>query len=138
MTLRPMDENGDILPVSSSSRMCSGANAVGHLAFLRLKLYQGDWWEDEEEGCELLELLRRNRISNGNLSLLSSSLSNYLAETPGVVDIQGAEISLNNHLATYTCQLITEEDPVPFSSEMMRVYGRDLSCIALPIIEFLT
>ena len=119
MTLRPMDENGDILPVSSSSRMCSGANAVGHLAFLRLKLYQGDWWEDEEEGCGILELPRRNRISSGNLSLLSSSLSAYLAETPGVHDVQDADISLNGHLASYSCTLITGEGELPFSSELM-------------------
>ena len=119
MTLRSMDENGDILPVSSSSRMCSGANAVGHLAFLRLKLYQGDWWEDEEEGCGILELLRRNRISDGNLSLLSSSLSSYLAETPGVLDVQNADISLNGHQASYTCQLITGHEAVPFSADLV-------------------
>ena len=119
MILRPMDDTGDILPVSSASRMCSGADAVGHLAFLRLKLYQGEWWEDEEEGCNILELLRRNRISTGNLSLLSSSISSYLAETPGVLDIQDADISLNGHLATYSCTLMTGDGELPFSSDIM-------------------
>ena len=119
MTLRPMDENGDILQVSSSSRMCSGADAVGHLAFLRLKLYRGDWWEDEEEGFELLELLRRNRISSSNLSMLSSSLSSYLAQTPGVVDVRNAEITMNGHLASYSCQLITGDEAVPFSADLV-------------------
>ena len=119
MTLRPMDENGDVLPVSSSSRMCSGPSAVGSLAFLRLKLYQGDWWEDEEEGCGILELLRRNRISSGNLSLLSSSLSSYLAQTPGAMDIRNAEITMNGHLASYSCQLITEGEAVPFSADLV-------------------
>ena len=119
MTLRPMDDTGDILPVSSASRMCSGADAVGFLAFLRLKLYQGDWWEDEEEGNEILELLRRNRISSGNLSLLSSSISNYLARTPGVLDVRDADISLNGHVASYSCQLITEDGSLPFSAEMI-------------------
>ena len=119
MTLRPMDDTGDILTVSSASRMCSGADAVGFLAFLRLKLYQGDWWEDEEEGNEILELLRRNRISSGNLSLLSSSISAYLAETPGVLDVRDAAISLSGHVASYSCQLITGEGAVSFSSELM-------------------
>ena len=118
MTLRPMDDTGDILPVSFASKMCSGADAVGFLAFLRLKLYQGDWWEDEEEGCDILELLRRNRISSGNLSLLSSSISNYLAQTPGVLDVRDAEISLSGHVASYSCKLITGEGEIPFSSEL--------------------
>ena len=119
MTLRPMDDTGDILPVSFASKMCSGADAVGFLAFLRLKLYQGDWWEDEEEGCDILELLRRNRISSGNLSLLSSSISNYLAQTPGVLDVRDAEISLSGHVASYSCQLITGEKAVDFSASLL-------------------
>ena len=118
MTLRPMDETGDILPVSSVSRMCSGPSAAGILAFLRLKLYQGDWWEDESDGCEILELLRRNRISSGNLSLLSSSLSAYLAQTPGVLDVRDAEISISGHLASYSCKLVTGDGEAPFSAEL--------------------
>ena len=118
MTLRPIDDTGDILPVSSASKMCSGVDAVACLAFLRLKLYQGDWWEDEEEGNEILELLRRNRISSGNLSLLSSSLSAYLANTPGVLDVRDADISLNGHQASYSCTLITGEGSRSFSAEL--------------------
>ena len=86
------------------------------MAYLLMKLFRGDWWEDQEEGCEILELLRRNRISSGNLSLLSSSISAYLGKTPGVLDVQDAEISLDGHQATYTCKLITEEEPVSFST----------------------
>ena len=119
MTLRPTDDAGDIWPVSSSSRMVSGAEAVGRLAFLRLKLFQGDWWEDEGVGTDILELLRRNRITANTLSLLSSSISSYLAETPGVLDVRDADISLNGRIASYTCTLITGEGELSFSSELM-------------------
>ena len=119
MTIRPMDDTSDILPVSSATKMCSGADAVGFLAFLRLKLYQGDWWEDEEEGSEILELLRRNRISSGNLPLLSSSISNYLAQTPGVLDVRDADIAFNGHIASYSCKLITGEKTIDFSASLL-------------------
>ena len=118
MTLRPMNPAGDILPVSSASEMCTGPEAVGWLAYLLMKIFRGDWWEDFEEGCEILELLQRNRISSGNLSLLSSAISAYLGKTPGVLDVQDAEITLNGHQATYSCRLITSEETIPFSTEL--------------------
>ena len=43
MILRPVDASGDILPVSSSSDLLSGPEAVARLAAYKLSLLKGDW-----------------------------------------------------------------------------------------------
>ena len=46
MILRPVDENGDILPVLSSADLIRGAPATARLVKDRLELLSGDWWEN--------------------------------------------------------------------------------------------
>ena len=46
MVLRPVDENGDILPVLASASLLKGAEAVARLVKDRLELLSGDWWEN--------------------------------------------------------------------------------------------
>ena len=46
MRIRPVDQNGDVLPVLHASDMFSGSVAVAKLVEDRLNLYSGDWWEN--------------------------------------------------------------------------------------------
>ena len=45
MILRPVDSDGDVLPVLSTSDLFSGPEAVALLVKYRLSFLQGEWWE---------------------------------------------------------------------------------------------
>ena len=46
MILRPVDNNGDILPVLSSADLLRDVLAVARLVKDRLEMLSGDWWEN--------------------------------------------------------------------------------------------
>ena len=87
MLLRPVDASGDILPVLSSSALLSGPEAVALLVQDRLSLLREEWWETPENGFLLLEELRESRITEADAASISSQISAYIRETPGVRDV---------------------------------------------------
>ena len=108
MLLRPVDLSGDILPVLQGSAMLSGAAAVARLAEYRLNLYTGDWWENPSRGNEILDLLKESRLTEADAQALSTYLSSYVRETPGVKDITGAEFSVQGQRFSWKCTVMTE------------------------------
>ena len=107
MLLRPVDSAGDVLPVLSSSDLLSGPEAVARLAYDRLNLYAGDWWENAGKGCRLLEMLRASRLTEADVPALSSYLTAYLRETPGVRSVEDVSASVAGRVFHYSCRLIT-------------------------------
>ncbi len=89
MILRPVDEAGDILPVSSPADLLRGVRAEARLVEDRLNLYAGEWWENDEEGNEILEMLRESRLTEADGETLAAYLTSYILETPGVEGVSG-------------------------------------------------
>ena len=109
MLLRPVDSAGDVLPVLSLSGLLSGPEAVARLAYDRLNLYAGDWWENTGKGCRLLEMLRVSRLTEADVSALSSYLTAYLRETPGVRSVEDVSASVSGRVFRFSCRLITSD-----------------------------
>ena len=118
MLIRPVDALGDILPVRSAAEMMSGSAAVGRLAADRLRLLRGDWWESPDEGFQILELLREDRISEQNLERLSDMISAFLLETPEVAAVDEVRAELTGHVFSYACRLICEGGTAEVEYEM--------------------
>ncbi len=112
MLLRPVDSTGDVLPVLSASDLLSGPEAVARLAYDRLNLYVGDWWENTGKGCQLLEMLRASRMTEADVPALSSYLTAYLRETPGVRSVEDVTVSVSGRVFHYSCRLITSDGAV--------------------------
>ena len=112
MILRPVDENGDMLPVLSSSRMLKGAEAVAQLIRCRLSLYTGEWWENPDWGNGILEMLRDVRLTEADGQAVSSYLSANIRETPGVLDVRDAVCSRENREFRYSCTVDTDSGSV--------------------------
>ena len=72
MKMRPVDASGDVLPVLSAADMQSGAEAVAVLAADRLRLLTGDWWENPEWGCEILEMIWESRLKYETVQKLTT------------------------------------------------------------------
>ncbi len=95
MILRPVDENGDILPVLSSADLIRGAPATARLVKDRLELLSGDWWENLTWGNGIINMLQESRLTEADTQALVSYLSSYIRETTGVLDVRDAVGSVN-------------------------------------------
>ncbi len=117
MILRPVDASGDILPVLSSSDMLSGPEAVALLVQDRLFLLRGEWWENPENGFFILETMQAGRITEADASMLSSQISAYVRETPGVRDVANVRFSVEGRRFSWSCEVMTEEGNTPVNYE---------------------
>ena len=107
-TLRPVDDDGDIRPVYAASELISGAEAVVVYIRQRMKLYAGEWWENSEEGNRILDMLQAGRLSEADAPSVSSYLSSYIMETPGVVSLEDVRVNAEGRGLSYSCTVITE------------------------------
>ena len=108
MILRPVDENGDILPVLSSADLLRDVLAVARLVKDRLELLSGDWWENPAWGNEIVDLLKESRLTEADTQALVSYLSSYIRETTGVLDVRDAVGSVNGKQFSFSCTVDTE------------------------------
>ena len=96
MVHRPVDENGDILPVRSSTDLLRGPEAVAQVIRERLELYAGDWWENPSWGNEILEMMRQSRLTEADGQALAAYLSSYVRETEGVEEVKDVAYSIGD------------------------------------------
>ena len=108
MLLRPVDASGDILPVLSSSDMLSGPEAVALLVQDRLSLLRGEWWENPENGFFILETLQESRVTDADAVSVSSMITAYIRETPGVRDVGNVRFAVEGKRFSYSCEIRTE------------------------------
>ena len=108
MKLRPVDQNGDMLPVLQVSDMLSGSLAVAKLVEDRLVLYFGDWWENSSWGNEILRMLQEGRLTEADAQSLSTYLAGYVRKTAGVKEVQDERWNLSGCLFSWSCTVITE------------------------------
>ena len=118
MILRPVDENGDMLPVLSSARMLRGAEAVARMIRCRLSLYTGEWWENPDWGNGIPEMLKESRLTEADTQAISAYLSAYIRETPGVLDVRDTVCSLTDRQLHYSCTVDTDSESVSISFTM--------------------
>ena len=109
MLLRPADALGDALPILSSRDQLSGPEAVAQLVRDRLSLLQGEWWEYPEKGFFILERMRESRVTEADVSSISSQITAYIRETPGVRDVENVRFSVTGRKLSYKCEVRTEE-----------------------------
>ena len=108
MVIRPVDEDGDILPVLSPVNVLKGVRAETELIRERLHLLTGDWWENRSWGNMIVELLKQTRYTEADQQLLASYLSSYIRETPGVQDIRDMAWSVSGRQFRFSCIVETE------------------------------
>ncbi len=108
MRMRQTDENGDVLPVLHTGEMFSGSLAVASLVESRLELYAGDWWENPAWGNEILRMLQEGRLTRADAQAMSTYLTAYVRETPGVQDVTDVRFSVEGHRFGWKSILLTE------------------------------
>ena len=107
LTLRPVDENGDILPVMNYEDLVDGADAIAQLVRYRLQLLTGDWWENSGWGCDVLEMIRSSRMTEADQEVLASYLSTYIRQTEGVQELDNVAFSVEGSTFRFSCTAMT-------------------------------
>ena len=108
MILRPVDANGDVLPVLTSASLLRDVLAVARLVKDRLALLAGDWWENLTWGNGIINMLQESRLTEADTQALVSYLSSYIRETTGVLDVRDAVGSVNGKQFSFSCTVDTE------------------------------
>ncbi len=103
------DQNGDWLPVRVKSEVLDGKEAIARLIENRLKWLKGEWWENPEQGLNVFEIFRDERVSEGRLTGSINEITRYIAETPGVISVEDVEGKIEGKQIRYTCQAVTND-----------------------------
>ena len=118
MTARPVDAAGDILPVLTSSDLLPAATAVTSGLSDHLRLFSGDWWENQDSGNEIFDLVSASVIREKDLPALAGYLSSYIQSFPPVQSVSDVRASLSGIAFIYSAVAHLSaggEVPVSFS-----------------------
>lgn len=118
MTARPVDENGDILPVLSFFDLLMGTDAVAAGLKDHLHLYPGDWWENPELGNEVLDLLAEARRTDRDAEALATYLVSWLMAFPGVRGVSDLLYSFAGSGFRFSCVAHTESGEAAVSLQV--------------------
>ena len=115
MVVRPVDSDGDMMPVQNLDQLLSGTPAVAQIIHDRLKFLYGEWWEDETLGFQVPKFLVDN-VRFNETGMLEMYISDYIASTEGVRIIKDVNMEHSHHKLTYSCKVIAGD-----SEEQMEV-----------------
>ena len=107
MALHNRDSNGDWMPVVSSGERLMGAEAVARLVEDRLRIFQGEWWENASVGNPALEMLREYRPTEANLVQVVNAITEYIQGTEGVIAVENVHGTVEDRRVLYSCTVVT-------------------------------
>lgn len=94
ITVRALGPTGDPLEGNGARDFLSDIDAVGQIIMTRIKLFQGEWWENLQAGTPMFQsILGQENASQ--TSVISAILQSRIASAPYVEDIL-------NLVCTYT------------------------------------
>jgi len=108
MKIRPLDGNGDIMPVTKLEDLIEGAPAVSQVITMRMQLLYGEWWEDPELGFRVPEFLAGNARS-GDVDLLAKYIASYVSDTQNVMGVENVSAVYSSHRIVFYCLAVTDE-----------------------------
>ena len=108
MLIRPLDENGDMIPMHSLDQMIDGETAVAQVIHLRLDLEHGEWWEDESLGFRVPEFLV-NGARRGDIDMLAKYIASYVSGTQDVRAVTNVTTAYSGRELIFGCTAVLED-----------------------------
>ena len=115
MTSRKVDDSGDVLPVTSPEDLARGTEAVAIGLADHLRMFTGEWWENQEKGNGIFDLIAGERVTEKQVPALCSYLSSYVGSFPEVTQVEDVMGSVMNGAFIYNATART------LSGETIRV-----------------
>jgi dihydroxyacid dehydratase/phosphogluconate dehydratase len=103
MKYRRLSADGDYVFGFGNTNFLVGADAVAQAIGTKLKMFQGDFWENLNEGIPFFQEI----AGNGNPALIDLLIQTRIKETPGVSGIAFFVSSLTNRAYSATASVST-------------------------------
>ena len=110
MKYRPVDPDGDILPVTAPGELLTGPSAAAAALTDRLRLFRGDWWERPETGLDVFSLL--SSAGRPDTDAIASAVTDELLSCPDVLAVTEGAGRADGTVFRYARTVLTGEDPV--------------------------
>jgi hypothetical protein len=86
ITVRSLGMNGDPLEGNGLNDFLSDIDAVGQIIGTRIKLFEGEWWENLQAGTPMFQSILG--VENASQTqVISAILQSVINQTPYVLDI---------------------------------------------------
>ena len=108
-----LDANHD--PVFDPSAELSNLDAVAQAIDTRLLLFQGEWWENLNEGTPMFQQIIGQRATPNGLQIMAMALSARIAGTPYVSGVENAVVTFDKikRAFIFSCTAHTSFGNVP-------------------------
>lgn len=108
MKYRKLDESGDYTFGLGNSGFYKDADAVAQAIQTKLKLFEGDWWENPTDGLPLFQSILRTPGTSENITSVDLMVQSRIMQDPHVNDITSYSSSYQG--GKYTAQAVVETD----------------------------
>jgi len=107
MRYRKLDANGDIVFGNQQSDFYQdNVEAVGQAVLTRLKLWQGEWFLDTEEGTPFEQAM----LGTNKMKTLAPAIRKRILESEGVKSIENFELIWNSQIRKATINATIDTD----------------------------
>lgn len=108
-----LDENYD--PIFDPDAELSNLEAVAQAIKTRLLLFQGEWWENLNEGTPMFQEIIGQRASTNGQQIMALAISARIGATPYVSAVENVAVAFNEttRALTYSCVAQTSFGSVP-------------------------
>jgi hypothetical protein len=101
VTWEPMCGNGQ-------NNFISDREAVAQILAQRLKLFQGEWWENLLDGLPMFQSILGTSGSEKNLQVIIGLISERITQTIGVTNINSIQATYQNRKFVFNAEVQTE------------------------------
>jgi hypothetical protein len=97
-------------PLYGNGQNCfiSDLQAVAQILAQRLKLFQGEWWENLDDGLPLFQSILGSSAGQKNLQVITNLISARILGTVYVTSISSLTISYESRVFKYSSQAETQ------------------------------
>lgn len=105
---RMLDADGDYVFGNNAQNFLSDTDAVTQAVKTRLKLFQGEWWENKNEGLPLFQSILGQSGSPENIKSADLLIKDIIANTQDVTDIVSFSSTYVNRNYSFSCTIETK------------------------------
>lgn len=107
MIYRQLDNDWDYVFGQGKDSYFSGVHAVTQAIQTRLKLLTSEWWEDQEDGLPLFQVIIGSRATQENKQAADLVVKNRVQDTPGVLSVEDFNSTIANRRYSATMTVNT-------------------------------
>ena len=108
ISYRSLDSNGDPQWGQGQSNFLTDIEAVALLIQTRLKLFKGEWWENQNDGLPLWQSILGGSANGNKQSAIAALISQRIQSTIFVIGLSNVSTSYNPNTRSYTYSAVVQ------------------------------